>query len=77
MASGWELSGRTIASLQRGDSLEFQCGHCGRHGRVTVTELRFRRVPYTTRIEAMIARVVCKGCGRKSAQTKVWTRSGR
>lgn len=75
--NGWDVSGRTIASLQRGDSLEFRCGHCGRQGRVTVTELRFRRVPYTMRLDQMIARVVCKRCGRKSAKTRVWTRSGR
>ena len=69
------MSGPTIASLLRGESLEFKCGHCGRKGRVTVTELRFRRVPYTTPIAAMIARVVCKGCGNKSAKTRVWARS--
>lgn len=69
-----EPSGRTVASLRPGDSLQFRCGLCGRKGQVTVTELRFRRVPYTTPIAAMIARVVCKGCGRKSAQTRVWAR---
>lgn len=69
------MSGRTLASLRPGESLEFKCGHCGRKGRVTVTELRFRRVPYATPIDAMVARVVCKGCGRKSAKTRVWARS--
>jgi transcription elongation factor Elf1 len=72
MPNGWDLPGRTIASLQRGESLEFKCGICGRRGRVSVTELRFRRVPYTLPIAQMVARVVCKRCGKKSAKTKVW-----
>ena len=75
MPRSWELSGRTVASLQRGESLELTCGHCGHKGRITANELRFRRVPYTTPIEAMVARVVCKRCGRKSMETGIRARS--
>jgi C4-type Zn-finger protein len=74
MSDGWDNGGRTLASLRPGEALQFKCGHCGRKGQVTVTELRFRRIPYTTPIAAMVARVVCKKCGMKSAKTKVWAR---
>jgi hypothetical protein len=77
-AHGWKTgAGRTIASLRRGERLEFKCGYCGHKGSVTVTELRFRRIPFTTPIAAMIDRVVCKSCGRKSEHTSVWAWSGR
>ena len=77
MANGWDSSGRTLASLQRGDALQFRCGNCGRKGQVTVTELRFRRIPYCTPIDEMVGKVVCKRCGCKSVKTTVWARSGR
>lgn len=77
MPNAWDSSGRTLASLQRGDALRFQCGNCGHKGQITVTELRFRRLPYSTPVEAMVSRVVCRKCGMKSAKTRVWARSGR
>lgn len=69
---GRNRGGRTIASLNRGDFLEFKCGHCGRTGRLTYTELQRRRVSCLLAIDDMVYFAVCKRCGRKNPKTRVW-----
>ena len=70
----WEKNrgGRTIASLNPGDYLEFKCGQCGHTGRVSYTELQRRRTSYIKPIDDMVYDARCKRCGRKSPKTRVW-----
>jgi ribosomal protein S27AE len=69
----WE----TLATLKKGQLLEFECGRCGRTALVTLLQLVRRNIGLDTPIERIRQKSFCKRCGRPDPKNRVRVRNGR
>ena len=67
----------TLASLRKGEVLEFECGRCHRTGLVTLLQLVKRNISLTTAIDDLARKSFCKRCGWPHAKNRVRVRGAR